>query len=190
MTQPHTPPDELRLEAPTGSNRQEMESVWRQRAARLASRSARMASPADEVQVIVLRIGAERYGVELTGVAGVLPPVVCTPVPGAPQAVAGIIAVHGEIRPVLDLRRMLGIEQHIAADAPAPVVLLHLKGRQLGLQADRVEQIRSVNRGACRQTGDGCFPTRYVESLTDDTLMLLKTEALFAELAMGEESAL
>ena len=185
------PLDELPLEMPSESDRERMASIWRERAVRLSRRSPPSDGRAsDALQVLVLRAGAERYGVALASVAGVLLPVVCTPVPGAPAALAGIIGVNGEIRPVIDLRRMLGIEQQIAADAPAPVVLLKRNGRQLGLQADRVEQIRSISKGECRPAGDGSFPTRYVESLTDDTLMLLKTEALFAELSMGEESAL
>lgn len=165
------------------------EAVWRKRALRLASRAATTASIGDEVRVLVLQIGAERYAVELASVASVLAPVACTPVPGAPAAFAGIIAVEGEIRPVLDLRRMLGMEHRGGADTPSPVVMLHRKGRQLGLLADRVEQIRGIRREACRATGDGGLPARYVESVTDDTLLLLKTEALFQELLRGEESA-
>jgi chemotaxis signal transduction protein len=188
MTTEHSPFDDAPTEAGFGFDRKRMESVWRERATRLASRASAYA-PGAEMRVIVLKIGAERYGIELTAVAGVLPPVLCTPVPGAPRALAGIIAVHGEIRPVLDLRRMLGTEPHVAAEGPAPVVLLSRKGRQLGLQADRVEQIRSIRKSACREIGDSSFPARYVESLTDDTLMLLRVDALFAELLMGEELA-
>ncbi|HEY3738332.1 MAG TPA: chemotaxis protein CheW [Bryobacteraceae bacterium] len=172
-----------------GADREQKEAIWRKRAIRLASRASTETTAGDDVRVLVFAIGAERYAVELTSVASVLAPVVSTPVPGAPAAVAGIIAVNGEIRPVLDLRRMLGMEPRGNADVPAPVVLLHRKGRQLGLLADRVEQIRSIRRDACRPTGEGGLPARFVESLTDDTLLLLKPEALFQELLRGEEAA-
>ncbi len=59
---------------------------------------------------MVLGIGAERYAVELRDVEEVLPPVRATPVPGAAAVFAGVINVHGEIRPVMDLRRLLGMD--------------------------------------------------------------------------------
>ena len=92
------------------SHQQRMEAVWRARAKRLSQRPDATADGQNVLPVIVLRIGKERYGVDLSDVAEVLPPVRATPVPGAPAVFAGVINVHGEIRPVIDLRRLLGIE--------------------------------------------------------------------------------
>ena len=174
------------------SDREQMESVWRQRAARLSRRTAPSGGEKSGVQVMVLGIGDERYGIELTGVVEIFPPVCCTPVPGAPAALAGVINVHGEIRPVIDFRLMLGIPQASASGTPTPVILLRRQGRQMGIKADRVEQILTVTREELRSTGEGqtSLPTRYIKALTHDTLMLLNVDALFAELSVEEESAL
>lgn len=168
-----------------------MESVWRERAARLSRRRDSGATPQDLAQVVVFQIGDERYGIEISRVAGVVAPVECTPVPGAPHALAGIIEVHGEIRPVLDLRRMLGLESSGEAGEALPVVLIQRRGRQIGLRVDRVEQVRSLPRADLRPAGDGAagLSTRYLESLTPDTLMLLSADSLFAELSKEAEAA-
>jgi hypothetical protein len=78
---------------------------------RLSQASGSRRSRTKRLPVIVLGIGKERYGIDLPDVAEVLPPVRATPVPGAAAVFAGVINVHGEIRPVIDLRRLLGMER-------------------------------------------------------------------------------
>ena len=169
-----------------------MESVWRRRAVWLSRRTVSSPAGQDELRVIVLKIGDERYGIELASVAEVLPAVCCTPVPGAPPAVAGVINAYGEIRPVIDLRSLLGVAHGTQSGAPSPVILLRKHGRLLGLKADRVEQVLSIAAGDLRSAGDGLagLPTRYLAALTKDTLMLLNTDALLADLSLGDESAI
>jgi chemotaxis signal transduction protein len=168
------------------SDQEHMEAVWRQRAARLSLRALADSASQDELQVIVVVVGDERYGIELPDVAEVLPPVRLTPVPGAPPIFSGVINVHGEIRPVIDLKRLLGIEAVENGD-PARVILLRWQGRELGLKVDRVEHIRKVACADLQSTDnrDTDLSARYLRGLTRDALMLLSTEALFRELFKG-----
>jgi purine-binding chemotaxis protein CheW len=158
-----------------------MKSVWRQRALRLSRRPAVQHPEQHDMRVMVLEVGAERYGIELADVAEVLPLAPTTPVPGAAPFFAGVVNVHGEIRPVTDLKRLLQIESTATADGLAQVVLLRRRGRELGLIVDRVEQIRSIVSGNTQIEGDA-LSTRYLKGLRYDALLLLNTEALFTEL--------
>ncbi len=160
-----------------------MQAVWRQRAIRLSRRPLAGSSAQNDFQVMVLEIGNERYGIELADVAEVLPPVQVTPVPGAPSFFSGVVNVHGEIRPVADLKRLLGIEAAGNCNL-ARVILLRKQGREMGLIVDRVEQIRSVASDNLPVEGDRFaeLSCRYLKGLRHDTLMLINTEALFAEL--------
>ena len=171
---------------PQTGEREQIELVWRRRADRLAQKRDTSAGPQDLLQVLVFYVGAEQYGLELTHVASVIPPVCCTPVPGAPATLAGIIDVQGEIRPVLDFRRMLGLAASAGEPSgeTSPVIIFQRKGRRLGLLVDRVETIRSIPRSDLRAAGASqtSLSTRYLESLTPDTLMLLSVDALFAEI--------
>ncbi len=159
-----------------------MQAVWRERADRLARRPSAAGAARDATPVIVLGIGKERYGIDVAEVAEILPPVRATPVPGAAAVFAGVINVHGEIRPVIDLRRWLGIAgaDAMPAGEPARVVLLRRNGREIGLQIDSVEPLRWIGPGDVRANGSSL---RHKGST--DPVMLLSTEALFAELETG-----
>jgi chemotaxis signal transduction protein len=173
---------------PVPSREQRMEAVWRERAERLSRRPTAAGAAQDATPVIVLGIGKERYGIDVAEVAEILPPVRATAVPGAAAVFAGVINVHGEIRPVIDLRRWLGIAgaEAMPAGELARVVLLRRDGREIGLQIDTVEPIRWIGPGDLEtgRTGDG-RSSRHSKGSTKDLLMLLSTEALFAELETG-----
>ena len=123
--------------------RQRIEAVWRSRADRLSQRPLAVEAGQDFRPVIVLGIGTERYGIDLADVVEVLPPTHATSVPGAAAVVAGVINVHGEIRPVMDLRRLLAMGAVPSGERPR-MILLNQAGRQMGLQIDSVEQIRWI----------------------------------------------
>lgn len=165
------------------TEQERMEAVWRQRAVRLSRRALGDRTARREFPVLVLEIDARRYGIELADVAEVLPPTLVTPVPGASPFFLGVVNVHGEIRPVADLKRLLGIESAVS-DSLARVILLRKDRREMGLVVDRVEEIRSVASGDAQSAGNRYveLSTRYLKGLRHDTLMLLNTEELFKEL--------
>jgi len=179
------------------SARERMEAVWRERADRLSQHPLTAGAGESVLPFLVVGIGKERYGIELSDVAEVLPQVCATPVPGVAEVFAGVINVHGEIRAVLDLRRFLCIDPGIETGlercndsaqqgAPARVVLLHRQSRELGLQIDSVEQIRWVGAGDLQAAGnDPAGRSHHIKGATQDRLMLLSTQALFAELETG-----
>ena len=171
------------------SDQERMEAVWRLRALRLSRRPLEARATENDFQVMVVELGDERYGIPFADVAEVLPPIQITPVPGAPPFFAGVINVHGEIRPVASLRRLLGL-QTAGNDDLGRVILLRKQGRELGLVVDRVEQIRSVASGELQSTSgsNAGLSARYLKGLTLDALMLISTDALFAELLKGTTS--
>jgi len=167
-----------------------IEAVWRERAKRLSERPVTAAAGHNAVPVLILAISKERYAVDLPDVVEVLAPVRPTPVPGTAAVFAGVINVHGEIRPVLDLRRLLGMPapgMEMGSGPLARVILLRQHGRELGLQIDSVEQIRWIGRGELERAGAGAMASSpYIKGTTQDLLMLLSTAALFAEMHVSE----
>jgi len=168
-----------------------VEAVWRERAKRLSERPVTAAAGHNAVPVLILAISQERYAIDLPDVIEVLAPVRPTPVPGIAEVFAGVINVHGEIRPVLDLRRLLGMpaqDMETAGSGPlARVILLRQYGRELGLQIDSVEQIRWIRPAELERAGNGSAGSSpFIKGSTQDLLMLLSTDALFAELHISE----
>jgi chemotaxis signal transduction protein len=183
-----------------------MESVWRERAHRLSRRPHSADAGQEALPVVVLGVGKERYGIDLPDVAEVFPPLQPTPVPGSAAVLSGVINVHGEIRPVIALRRLLGMEPESGAGIETArrggrvrVILLRKDGREMGLEIDTVEQIRLITP---EEMGPGDFAavasgesgpsprsaahiSAHIKGTTKDLLMLLSTDALFAELTFA-----
>jgi len=167
------------------ADRQAMEAVWRERASRLSRRIVVRDEAENFVPVIVVGLGEERYGIDLSDVVEVLAPVPVTPVPGVAAVFAGVINVHGEIVPVIDLRRFLGMEILPNDGTVRGVILLRSGDREIGLRTDSVEGIRWIGPGDLHvRGGNEAEPvtSRHVKGSTKDLLMLLTTEALFIEL--------
>lgn len=58
-------------------------------------------------QLLPFRVGHENYGLELEDVQEIVEDAQIYPLPGTPADIAGAIAFHGRIVPVIDLPRLL-----------------------------------------------------------------------------------
>lgn len=100
------------------------------------------------MKVLVFHIGADRYGLPLRQVQRVLPLLELKGIPLAPDSVAGLLNLHGEPVPVIDLARISGgapSRRHfdtriVLADYTAPDGVRHT----LGLMAERVQGVQEV----------------------------------------------
>jgi chemotaxis-related protein WspB len=112
------------------------------------------------MKVLVFHIGRERYALPLTAVLRVLPVARLKPLPGAPHYVPGLLDLHGEPVPVVDLSRLAGTPpsavrydtRFLLVDVPAAGRL-----RRLGLKAERVAGIASID-AALRDGGVAAAP--------------------------------
>ena len=88
----------------------------------------------DDVELLICRLGTERYAVETRHLRAVQWASGITPVPCTPGFVVGIVSVRGEIVTVLDLCAMIGLGTWSGDIATTcPVVLLGLAGLRAGL---------------------------------------------------------
>lgn len=89
---------------------------------------------------LVCALGGERYGLPVAAVASVLPARACTPVPGAPPALRGIVTHAGAIVSVIDPGRALGLDGDGEEDGEerAHLVLLRAQEPPVALAVDRV----------------------------------------------------
>jgi chemotaxis-related protein WspB len=100
------------------------------------------------MKVLVFHIGADRYGLPLRQVRRVLPLLELKGIPLAPDSVAGLMNLHGDPVPVVDLSRISGggpSRRHfdtriVLADYTDPEGRLHA----LGLMAERVQGVQEV----------------------------------------------
>jgi chemotaxis-related protein WspB len=109
------------------------------------------------MKVLVFSIGPDRYGLRLGAIARVLPVVALKQLPLAPEFVAGLMDLHGEPVPVIDLSRLAGvIPEQVWFDSR--IVLIDYPAgdgatRPLGLLAEHVIGIETIADGALADSG-------------------------------------
>jgi purine-binding chemotaxis protein CheW len=153
-------------------------AVYRQRAAELAGRRAR-AAEAGLLRVLTFSLGGERYALPLADLGGILRLAGCTPVPGGPPELLGVVNVRGTIRSLVDLGRLLGLPGREAAGG-GYVLLLRRGGREVALRVDQVDRIGALPAGepAAPPQAEGGPAAGLVRGLTPDRLALLDAAAV------------
>jgi len=138
------------------------------------------------MKVLVFHIGADRYGLPLRQVQRVLPLVELKGIPLAPDSVAGLLNLHGEPVPVIDLARISGgapSRQHfdtriVVVDYSAPGGARHT----LGLMAERVQGVQDVEQQGLAPSGVQAAP--FLGAVTGDAhgmVQLVEVNALLPD---------
>lgn len=138
--------------------------------------------PVDSLRWVTFMLGEERYGIDVRRVREVLRPRAVTPVPGAPPEVLGIINVRGNVVTVIDGRRRLGMEGR-DPDEATRVAIVEARGENVGLQVDRVLEVRDIASEAISAPPLGSAEARRgatsgVYTSDEGLLVLLDLEAL------------
>ncbi len=120
-------------------------------AAREPSRPGGRAPLPDDpiVQLCTFRIGGEDYAVDIMRVREIIHPLAITPVPRAPASVEGVVRLRGEVIPVLDVRKRLGLP----ASAPTRrtrFLVVNVARRRIGLVVDEVCEVIRIPRADIR----------------------------------------
>jgi len=160
----------------------------------LAERARVLAQPLNahatdgELQLVVITLGDERYGVDSRWVQEVVPATRVTPLPGTAAYWAGLVNLRGRLVPLLDLNSFLVTLGVHAAQPPAPnatsrIVLVSVAGLEVGLLADDVSEVRRV---AASQIGPSLAESAgssqpMIVGVTTDLLSVLDLEALLRD---------
>lgn len=95
-------------------------------------------------QLISFAIGEDQYGVDIMAVREIKGWTEITPLPRQPDYVRGVLNLRGVIVPIVDLRCRFG--QGMTEATPLHIVIIvHIAGKPIGLLADRVLDIVSLD---------------------------------------------
>ena len=131
----------------------------------------------DEVEVLVCRLGGERYAVETRHLRAVQWASGFTPVPSTPRFVVGIVNVRGEIVTLLDLASMIGLSAMSFKDGEAcPALLLGLPGLRSGLVVDEVLGVERYKLNSLQPSLSG---REFARGVGPSNTVLLDLELLF-----------
>jgi purine-binding chemotaxis protein CheW len=101
---------------------------------------------AAEFSAIGFRVGEEEYGLRLTAVQEIVTTPHITRVPKAPDYIKGVINLHGNVVPVIDIARRFDTgETRIAADSR--IVVVEEEDEAVGILAESVSKVARFHPG-------------------------------------------
>ena len=92
--------------------------------------------PNSVLRLLLCEVGPYLFAIDVRRVKEVIEPRQATPIPGAPEAVLGVVNVRGVLTTVADLSGLLQVDSQRGEEAA--LVLMEHAGRRLGLLVDRV----------------------------------------------------
>ncbi|MFE8115742.1 chemotaxis protein CheW [Brenneria goodwinii] len=156
--------------------------ILRQRAIVLAKTADEPAVRAETLDMVVFRIGSERWAVESRYVSGVIDTQRLAVLPRVPPFVRGVVYARGMVVAVLDLGRLIGLDEQ-ALDDLHRIVLVASGEHRIGLLAGmevNVQQVAVADIGAVTDTPGIPGPER-LKGVTADGLIVLDVERLCAD---------
>ncbi len=192
-------------------NPEDLAAIYRQRALELAKPRERPSDTSATLPVLVFTLYGERFGLELSHLAGLLPFERFTPVPGSPAELLGVMNYRGRICSLFDLALLLQLppadaageerQQGSSGDAP-PVssalrpalstrayVLLLRAGQRIGFKVGAVEGLLRIVPGADNGLVESAGPAApYLKGLTQDRIRLLSAAAILSHPMFAEVS--
>lgn len=95
----------------------------------------------ETVQVIVFRLGEERYGVDISQVREIIRPSQITKIPNAPEFVEGVINLRGQITTIVNLRKRFGIPPK-PIDNDTRIIVVEYNNAVIGMMVDTVNEVK------------------------------------------------
>ena len=96
-------------------------------------------------QYIVVRIGNEKYGIDIGYIDNIVRMQKITRVPKAQHYFTGVINLRGEIVPVMSIRKKMGLEADEITEASRIIILKIEEKGSLGIIVDEVREVITLN---------------------------------------------
>lgn len=98
----------------------------------------------EKKQYIVVKIGGEHYGIDISFIDNIVRMCKITRVPKAPNYYRGVINLRGEVVPVMSLRRRMGLDDDVFTDT-SRIIILKVEGVLMGVIVDEVKEVLSLS---------------------------------------------
>jgi purine-binding chemotaxis protein CheW len=137
---------------------------------------------AGRLELVTFRLAGESYAVETRYVHEIMPVKELSEVPLTPEFLRGVTNLRGEILPVFDLGRLLGLG-HLQREKTPLLIVLGETHPQFGFVADAVEQVTTLEAPALTScaTSFGSAGHEIVRGVTANALIILDGPALLSD---------
>ncbi len=105
--------------------------------------SANVPSPSGRREALLFELAEQRFALALSDVSELTRACALQTLPKAPEVVLGVLNLRGEVLPVLDLRRRLGLAEKVLEPSDC-FVFVHIAERHMALRVDRLLGIEEL----------------------------------------------
>ncbi len=100
----------------------------------------------EKIQYIVVKIGNEQYGLDISYVDNIVRMQKITRVPKSPEHYKGVINLRGEVVPVMSIRLKMDLDEDVITNASRIIILkLEVQG-YIGIIVDEVKEVVSLGQ--------------------------------------------
>ena len=140
----------------------------------------------ETVQYIVVSIGNEQYGLDISYVDNIVRMCRITRVPKAPAHYIGVINLRGEIVPLMSLRRKMNLEDDVFTDITRIIILKTEEQGLVGIVVDEVKEVIAlaedeIDRNTQNSQSD---KTQYINGIGkngDELISILEISSILDE---------
>jgi purine-binding chemotaxis protein CheW len=136
--------NEKELETTFKLSQSRAEELMRERALKLANISANEQKNFD-MEVVSFTLASETYAIETCNIREIAALNSISRVPGAPDFIAGVINLHGQIVALIDLKKLFGLH-NTEWSTEAKVLILGTEHTEFGIIADKVDTVLKLQR--------------------------------------------
>jgi purine-binding chemotaxis protein CheW len=172
--------------------KREIRTILKNRAIALAQESVQRRESSAIMEIIEFLLAAENYGIESSFVREIFSLKDFTPLPGGPPHIFGIINVHGQIIPVVDLKKFFNLPEKGLGELNKVVILAngHI---EFGILADVVHGTRTIDLEDIQNvppTVSG-IGEDYLKGVTIENLIILNAENILNDkkIIVNQETA-
>ncbi len=100
------------------------------------------------MQIIVVEIGGEKYGVQIEFITSIVKLLRITRVPGTKEFISGVVNLRGDVIPVISTNILFGLadKKDGELDDSNRIVFLKIDGNNYGILVDRVYEVVTLRK--------------------------------------------
>ena len=132
-------------------------------------------------QYIVVMVGSEQYGIDISYIDNIVPMQKITRVPKVQTYFKGVINLRGEVVPVMSVRKKMGLEDDVLTNASRIIILKLEENASLGVIVDEVREVVNLSEDEIDKVSNKGRFINGIGKHGDQLISLLEINALVEE---------
>ena len=138
----------------------------------------------EPTQYIVIQIGSEAYGINISFIENISKMVRITRVPKTPAYIKGVINLRGEVVPVMSTRIKMGLEPDVETHSTRIIILKFEQQGFIGVIVDEVNEVVTLDTETIDKVPYEAKDENYIQGVgkcEDGLISILDLNALINE---------